>query len=155
MYHKVGDVVHRSDYSIRQLTLAGRVALAAAATIAGLENVPTRAGIVSTVAVEERQDSGSNHHLASAVVGVGGALGLVALGLAYAKKTRALHADKDEDTATPYATTNTDQNTNTNLDPETNTAYVRSCTADNVEVQRNYPPMSMSQKQSQPVFNLN
>jgi hypothetical protein len=38
MYHTLGDVVRRSDYSVKQLILAGHVSLAAAATIAGLEN---------------------------------------------------------------------------------------------------------------------
>jgi hypothetical protein len=57
--------------------------------------------------VEDRKDTGSrsNHHLASAVVGVGGALGLVALGVVYEKKTAASAGNKDEDNTTPYATT--------------------------------------------------
>jgi hypothetical protein len=39
MYHRGGDLVERSDYSVKQLTLAGRVAMAAAATLAGFESM--------------------------------------------------------------------------------------------------------------------
>ena len=81
MYHKLGDVVRRSDYSVKQFTLAGHMAFAASATIAGLENFPPEPTLFPLLAAEDRKDTGSrpNHHPASAVVGVGGALGLVAL----------------------------------------------------------------------------
>jgi hypothetical protein len=38
-YHRGGDLVERSDFSVKQLTLAGRVAMAAAATLAGFESM--------------------------------------------------------------------------------------------------------------------
>lgn len=44
-YHKTGDLVHREDYSVEQLTLSSRVAMAAAATLAGMESVAMNAAV--------------------------------------------------------------------------------------------------------------